>query len=46
VVDELGDNIAHAVKEELSVSEWSDCGATPAAAELCSVWNEVLVKWV
>ena len=46
MVDELGDNIAYAVLEELSVSKWSDCGTTPTAAEFCSVWDEILVKRV
>jgi hypothetical protein len=39
----LGNNIAHAVEKELSIGEGSDCSATFATAESCSVRNEVLV---
>ena len=46
VLDELRDDVAYAVEEELSISKWSDCSATFAAAESCSVWDEVLVGWV
>ena len=33
MLDELRDDVAYAVEEELSISKWSDCSATFAAAE-------------
>ena len=41
--DELRNDIAHAVEKQLSIGERSDCSATFATAESCSVRNEVLV---